>query len=170
MPTTRGVATVACTAPAGAQSADFRRDCENVAATLELAGADAYPLGPSEEYARTLSGVMSRLAAARRTVTQRLRGADTPDAQADALSTLSGFYRRAASTLAGTKVSPADRAANLAVAAALERTRAGYASAADAARAGNADAYAAAGRRIRAGERALGRALAQLEQLGYSVP
>ena len=170
VPTTRGVATVACTAPAGAQSADFRRDCESVAATLELAGVDAYPLGPSAEYAQTLNGVMSRLTAARRTGTQRLRGADTPDAQADALSALSGAYRRAASSLASTEVSPADRTANLALVAGLERTRLGYARAAEAARAGDADAYAAAGKSVSAGERALGRALARLERLGYSVP
>ncbi len=170
VPTTSGVATVACTAPGGAQSADFRSDCESVAATLELAGADPYPLGPSEEYAQTLNGVMSRLTAARRTGTQRVRGADTPDAQAAALSTLSGAYRRAASTLADTEVSPTDRTANRALTAALERTRAGYARAADAARAGDADAYAAAGKSISAGERALDRALARLEQLGYSVP
>jgi hypothetical protein len=170
VPTTRGVATVACTAPGGAQAAGFRRDCESVAATLELAGAEPYPLGPSTEYASRLRGVTSRLAAARRTGTERLRGADTPDAQAAALSTLAGVYRRAASAVADTRVSPADRAANLALAGALERTRAGYARAAEAARAGDSEAYSAAGEAVGAGQRAFARALTGLERLGYVLP
>jgi len=170
VPTTRGVATVACIAPGGAQAAGFRRDCESVAATLELAGAEPYPLGPSTEYASRLRGVTSRLAAARRTGTERLRRAETADAQAAALSALAGGYRRAASAVADTKVSPADRAANLALSGALERTRSGYARAAEAAGAGDGEAYAAAGQAVRAGQSALGRALARLERLGYVLP
>ena len=170
VPTTRGVATVACIAPGGAQAEGFRRDCESVAATLELAGAEPYPLGPSAEYASSLRGVTSRLAAARRTGTESLRGAETPGAQAEALSGLAGGYRRAASAVADTKVSPADRAANLALSAALERTQSGYARAAEAARAGDGEAYAAAGQAVRAGQRALDRALARLERLGYVLP
>ena len=51
VPTTRGVATVACHAPAAAAAA-FRADCERVAASLKLSGAKPYGLGPQAAYAR----------------------------------------------------------------------------------------------------------------------
>jgi predicted Ser/Thr protein kinase len=170
VPTDRGVATVACTAPAGPQAADFRRDCEGVATTLELTGAEPYPLGPSEAYAERLRGVMTRLERTRRSGTARLRQADTPEAQAAAADALASAYLRAGRTLASAEVSPADAAANRALAHALQGTGRGYQRAADAARSGDAGEYAAAGRAVRTEQRELRPALAALEERGYSLP
>jgi hypothetical protein len=44
VPTSGGVATIACSAPAGAEAGAFRRDCERIASTLRLIGAKPYPL------------------------------------------------------------------------------------------------------------------------------
>jgi hypothetical protein len=170
VPTDRGVATVTCSAPAGAAGADFRRDCEGVATTLELAGARAYPLGPSPAYARRLRTVLTALGPARRSGAARLRSADTPDAQAAAADALGSTHLRAARALENAKVSPADAAANRALSHALEGTALAYRRAADAARAGEDDTYAAAGRALRTEQAELRQALSSLERLGYALP
>jgi hypothetical protein len=167
VPTDRGVATVACTAPRGAAGASFLRDCESVAATLELAGARPYALGPSAAYAGTLRGVMTSLERARRSGAADLGRADTPAAQAKAADALSEAYLRAARALAGAKVSPADAAANAALAQALRETSLAYSRAADAARANDGDAYAAAAQALKTEQARLRRALSGLERLGY---
>ena len=170
VPTDRGVATVACTAPAGAAGDDFRRDCEGVATTLKLAGATAYPLGPSPAYARRLRTVLTTLGPAQRSGAARLRRADTPEAQAAAADALESAYLRAARALEDAKVSPADAAANRALAHALEGTALAYQRAAGAARAGDEDPYSAAGRALETEQAELRRALSSLERLGYVLP
>ena len=164
VPTTRGVATVACTAPAGARSAAFRRDCENVAATL---GCRSRRLP-----ARPAPGVRAQSPDARRDeqaprpgARSGSAGADTPDAQADALSTLAGFYRRAARTWRAPRSAP-PTARPTSLAAALERTRLGLRERGGRGAGGRRAAYAEAGEREQGGERGRARA-GQLEQLGY---
>jgi hypothetical protein len=170
VPTDGGVATVACSAPAGAAGENFLSDCEGVATTLELAGAGAYPLGPSPAYARRLRTVLTTLGRARRSGTARLRQADTPDAQAAAADALESAHLRAARALEDAEVSPADAAAHRLLTHALEGTALSYKRAADAARAGDEDAYAAAGRGLRTEQAELRRALSGLERLGYVLP
>ena len=53
VPTSAGVATVACAAPAG-QGASLAGQCDAIAASLRLKRATAYPIGPSSAYASTL--------------------------------------------------------------------------------------------------------------------
>jgi hypothetical protein len=168
VPTTAGVATVACTAP-GPQADAFLRDCEAVATTLQLTGAEPYPLGPNPAYARRLGRVFDRLDSVRVPGVAKMRRAGTPDAQAEAADALARAYIGASRAAADIEVSPADGAAHEALAAALQRIGFAYDRAAEAARASNGPGYSAAGRSVQAGERALRRALAELEQLGYSV-
>ena len=78
VPTTRGVATVACTTPAGPEAASFLANCESVATSLQLSGAKPYALGPDPAYARTLSTTLGKLDRARAPAAARLRRADTP--------------------------------------------------------------------------------------------
>jgi hypothetical protein len=170
VPADGGVATVACSAPAGAAGQDFLRDCEGVATTLELTGAGAYPLGPSPAYARRLRTVLTTLGRARRSGTARLRRADTPDAQAAAADALETAHLRAARALDDAKVSPADAAANRALTHALEGSALAYQRAAGAARAGDDDAYAAARRALQTEQTELRSALSGLERLGYVLP
>jgi hypothetical protein len=170
VPTDRGVATVACSAPAGAAGDDFRRDCEGVATTLELAGASSYPLGASPVYARRLRAVLGNLGRARRAGAARLREADTPDAQAAAADALASAHLRAARAMENMQVSPADAAAHRALSHALEGTALAYERAAGAARAGENGVYSAAGRALDTEQEELRRALSGLERLGYVLP
>ena len=167
VPTTGGVATIACTTSAGAQAADFWSDCESVATTFRLTGAEPYPLGPRQEYADSLRKTLGELARARRAGTAKLSQAGTPEAQAAAASALAGSYRRAGDAVEAIETSPADRAANGTLASALMHTASAYAAAAEAARAGDEAAYADAQRALRAGQARIPRSLRAFEQLGY---
>ena len=169
VPTTAGVATIACTGPGGNAGASFQRDCESIATTLQLPGAKAYTLGPQEAYARSLGRTLDRLSQAVRSGTAELRGAGTPDEQAAAAAALAGDYRRASEAVLAAEVSPRDAAANRALGGALERTGSAYAAAAEAARANDAAGYAAAERRVTRSQRAVQAALSEFEQLGYSL-
>src|SRR4029079_14374671 len=60
VPTTDGVATVACAAPP-AEAAGVAQTCDRVAATLRLRSARAYPVGPSGTYAATLNATIGGL-------------------------------------------------------------------------------------------------------------
>jgi predicted Ser/Thr protein kinase len=169
VPTTAGVATIACTGPGGNAGASFQRDCESIATTLQLRGAKAYTLGPQEAYARSLGRTLDRLSQAVRSATAELQDAGTPDEQAAAAASLAGDYRRASEAVLATEVSPRDAAANRALGGALERTGSAYAAAAEAARANNGAGYAAAERRVTRSQRAVQAALSEFEQLGYSL-
>jgi predicted Ser/Thr protein kinase len=169
VPTTAGVATIACTAPGGAQAAAFRRDCESVATTLRLTGAEPYPLGPRREYAATLRRTLGELSRAQRSGTARLNRAGTPDAQAAAASALAGSYRRAGDAVEAVETSPIDRAANGTLASAFLHTASVYAMAAEAARAGDEAAYADARRSLRGWHAKIRRSLSAFEQLGYDL-
>ena len=167
-PTTNGVVTVACVTPPGA-TGSFPTDCERVAATLRLAGAKPYSLGPSDAYAGTLRRTIARLDTASAPAARRLQRADTPAAQASAADALAAAYRSASRRLARVSVSPVVEGANTRIAAAMTRIAGGYTSAASAARAGDTDGYNAAGRAITRGGAALRRAFDELKTLGYTV-
>jgi Protein kinase domain len=158
VPTTRGVATVACVA-GGADSDAFLQQCENVASTLELTDAEAIPLGPGDEYVKALNGAMGRLNSARSGGLEDLRDATRPDDQARAATALSNAYRDAARTLRDAPAPPQDQAANAEIAGALEDAQRAYADMAEAARDGNGGAYSRARGRVRRAERAVDRAL-----------
>ncbi len=169
VPTTAGVATIACTGAAGSAGEAFRRDCESVATTLQLSGAEAYTLGPQPAYASALRRTLGELNRAVSSGTARLRQAGTPEEQAAAAAALAGEYRRAGEAVVALEVSPRDAAANRALAGALTRTGSAYASAADAARANDAAAYAAAERRVTRSQGQVRSALSDFEQLGYAL-
>ena len=80
-PTSAGVATVACVDPSA--------DCESIANTLKLNGATAFPVGPSKEYASTLSKALGGLDKKVQSGRKALQSAKTPKAQAAAAKQLS---------------------------------------------------------------------------------
>jgi hypothetical protein len=168
-PTTAGVATIACQAPAGAVGDDFQTECERVAATVQLTGARALPLGPSERYARALDSILGDLGEARQAGDRRLRSAGTPDAQAAAARGLASAYERAAARLAGAPAGPAERDANQAIVAAVRDIRAGFQRLASAAASGDAGPYQSASNAVEKGDVKLTRALRRLNTLGYDV-
>jgi hypothetical protein len=168
-PTTNGVATIVCQAPAGDAGGEFLSECERVAASVQLTGGRALPLGPSEDYARALNSALADLDSARRAGSRRLRDAGTPDAQATAARRLAGAYERAAGRLSRAPAGPAERVSHQAIVTAVRGTGRAYERLGAAAARGDQDAYRRAGTAITQGEARLTRELRELDRLGYDV-
>ena len=166
-PTTAGVATVVCSAGAQAATQPLE-ECEAVAATLELAGARSFPVGPSEDYARALGDVFDKLASDTREPQAALEDAGTASAQGAAADRLASAYTEAVGVLNDTQVSPADGDAHGEIIDAVNSIAGAYRRLADAAGAGDSGGYASATDAIDRGGRRLTKALGSLEELGYS--
>jgi Protein kinase domain len=165
IPTSAGVATVACVAVGSAVA----RECAQIAATLHLNGASAFPLTPSPAYAGALSHVLAVLQTAAGAAGARLDGAGSAQAQAAAAEQLASAFRAAGQSVSRLSASPAISAINAGLGAALASTGNGYAALAGAARGEDEGAYArAAGALARARAR-VGASLAGLQAAGYSL-
>ena len=147
VPTSEGVATLACVDPGA--------DCEAIANTLKLNAGTAFPVGPSKEYAAGLGNMLGALNKKVKSGRKALRGAKTPKAQASAAARLASAYGSAAKSVAGLKVSPADAAVNAQLAAALKETGEAYGKLAAAARSGSKSGYAKARTPVQQGEQAV---------------
>jgi hypothetical protein len=169
VPSTDGVATIACSQPTGTTAPTFRSQCSEVADTLRLLGVTAYPLGVSTGDARAVSNVFDRLNSAVKTPLASLKAASTPTAQASAYQQLAGAYRTAENGLKGTTLSPQLRDAKNATAAALGQIADGYSAAGSAASAGVAGAYTRASKQVSDGSTALTAAVKEFSALGYAV-
>ena len=168
VPTTGDVALAACrSAPAAA--ADFVPDCEQIAATMELSGVEPLPLGPSESFAGDLSNALEPLNNAIASDGEKLREANTPEAQAAAARSLSKAYGAAATSLSDAEPGPAERATTVVIVDSMRKLQAEYASLADAADAGDSAAYDEASSAIDAAQKRLERSLNELSELGYDV-
>ena len=168
VPTTAGVATVACALPTGTSGSVSDR-CEQIAGTLALSGAKPFPLGPDQGYASTLNKSITGLNKARDSKLKALRSAKTPDEQAGFLGDLAGAYGVAAKPLARVDVSPADQPANSSIVKALTAGEGAYGAMAAAARANDESAYNRGKASVDAADADLQRALKQLGALGYKV-
>jgi hypothetical protein len=157
-PTSPEVTTVACAAGA-ANASEFLPDCESVAGNLRLLTGKAFALGPDEDYLSKLDKTMDKLNSARKKHSAQLRKAKKQAGQASAARALAGDYDRAGKSLDGLSVSPAVRRAANQVRAALAKTEAAYRRLSNAASNDNSSAYKAAAADVRAGEKALKRAL-----------
>ena len=164
-PTTAGIATIACLG-----GADDRARCEAAAGSLALAGgARAFALGPSRRYAGELAAPIAKLDDGRAAAVRRMASATTPDGQARAARDAAAAYATAAQALGKVEPNPPERAAQQGLERAVGRARRPYAAAADAARGDHRQAWARARTRAHAADRAVNRALARFEALGYRV-
>jgi Protein kinase domain len=168
VPTSTGVATIVCRASAR-DTGSFLTECGQVAATVRLVGATAFPLGTSPAYARLLSSSLNGLRADVRAPLSQLHRASTPSAQAHAAGQLARAYSNAASNLGGASVSPQFQDVQAAILAALRQISQGYAHAAAAAQSGDGGAYARAGQQVSGGSAALSKALHSLAGSGYTI-
>jgi hypothetical protein len=163
VPTTAGVATLACVPPRAGEDA-FAGRCESIANTLRIGGARAYPLGPSEQYAEVLDSALGALERRAQRLTADFGAASTPTAKARLLRSLARDYWRAARSLLPLDLSPADHTANGRLVAALRKLSRAYASA------GSGDVAAGAAQtRIDDGLSAMDGALASLRAAGYAT-
>jgi hypothetical protein len=160
VPTTEGVATIACT---GSPS------CDGIANTLQLASAEAFPVGPSEQYAQRAGRVSQQLRRAVDRGNAALDRANRPSSQADALRDLRSAYTRAARGLRGGNLSPADVRANAQVVQALTAVADAYGRAATAADNSNEAGYRRATRSVQQAQQQLSGALDGLRAAGYEI-
>jgi len=166
VPTTDGVATVACATPP-AKAAGFAPTCDRVAATLRLRSARAYPVGPSSTYAATLNAAIGGLQQAVGGDEADLAAAKTLPGQAGAARVLAIDYQAAAAQLAGLDLSPADRGVDRGLVGALRRVARAYRAAAGAATAATPARYQAASADVAAAKGRLNLALAGVRAAGY---
>jgi hypothetical protein len=167
-PTSAGVATVACLAPA-ADADSFASTCDQIANTLELSSGEPLPVGPSEAYAAAVSKALGALNKADKAGQAKLKSAKTPAAQAAAAKSLAKAYHGAGRTLARQDVSPADRGVNGLLVKALRQTGGGYDDAASAAAKKSKSAFSKARGEIADGRKAVASALDGLKAAGYDV-
>jgi hypothetical protein len=160
VPTSAGVATVACAAPP-ANAKAFAGECERVASTLTVSGAKTYDLGVPKEYADGLNAALGKLQTQRKAALAKLKSADTPAGQAKAARQASAAYATAASGLPKS-VPPQVAKAHAAILAALRGGQKGYAALAAGAASGNSSRYAAGKRQVAKADAALEKALSQL--------
>lgn len=145
------------------------KQCEDVAASLSVAGAKDYELTPSPSYAANVRGAVSTLNSARKRDLAALSKASTQKAQGTAANQVAAGYSTLARRLAAAGPTPYAAPANAKIVAAARSTQRAYAVLATAAAAGNRGRYDAARTLVRKREAQLRAALSQLARLGYRI-
>jgi hypothetical protein len=169
-PTSAGIATIACVAPAGAGEG-FQAECDGIANTLALEeGEKGLLVGPDPAYAKTVSGALAGLDRAVSDGRRDLgaRGAKA-NRQANAAQRIQRAYSRAAGDLRTSSLRSFDRELNAALRDRLRAASQAWGGAASAARREDARAFDRAEARIRRAERAVRTAVARLGDAGYTV-
>ena len=108
VPTSSGVATLACSAPAAT--------CDSIASTAKVTAGKTFPLGPSKAYATRFDKALSTLAGKESGGSVVAEPRRHRPAQASATARLAGAYSAAARSLAKLKLGPADVQLNAALA------------------------------------------------------
>ena len=160
-PTSAGVATIACSAPAA--------DCEAIANTLKLRQGNALPIGPSKAFADAVQKALATVGTASRAGRARLKAATTNRAQAPAARAVSVAYDQAARSLEALSVGPGDAASQKALVARLRAGRQAWTRLSTAAAQHDARGYTAAKAAIATAEQNLQGAVRGLGAAGYSV-
>jgi hypothetical protein len=168
VPTSAGVATIACFAPARSAREVLTR-CEGAATTLRLTGADAYPLTPDRTYAATLDRIVQRLNPGRLARRGRIRAAQRPAHRARVAHQIGALFSAGARSVTRLRPPKAAAAANAAIAAAFTRAAKAYDRSASAIRAQDNRRNEAANRAVRDAEAAVQRGFDSLRPLGYDV-
>jgi hypothetical protein len=168
VPTSAGVATLACVPAKGAEDA-FAPTCDAVATTFRVDDGKPFPVGPSKGYADQLSSTLAKLGQQQSSAAAALKKAKTRGAQAVATDRLASAYSGAAKTLRGLQLSPADLLANSQLAAALKATGAAYTQAAGDARSKDGAGYKRQSDKAIAAQKDVAKTLGLLKAAGYDV-
>lgn len=166
-PTTRGVVTVVCFAPAE-RYADHAPACARIAASLRVAGT-AFPLAPDPAYGARLDRAVRTLDARRATALGALAAATSRAGQASASRAAATAYANAAAALANDAVSPQVADRHAALRAAMLRARDAYGGLGQAADAGDAAAWTRARTSARSTDAAVGASVKAFVAAGYAL-
>jgi hypothetical protein len=166
VPTSAGIATVECAAPAGDRVV---AECDRAAATLELRRGEPLALRPDAKYGESVQRVMRQLQPLRRSLRQRLGKARTRAEQSEASGAMAQAYDRAARGVG--RIDPPGVAANAneAIADAMRQAASAYGGMRKAAVAFDVDGWERGKGRVRAAEARVQGSLDALRQLGYTI-
>ncbi|MCC6829773.1 MAG: serine/threonine protein kinase [Thermoleophilia bacterium] len=162
--TGRGDAVLACVGIPAA-------DCDDAAAGLEITGTRVFSGGPDRAFTARLRAAFATLNPGVRSRRAALRAATLPRTQADTARRIAGLYGDAAKALGASipGLAPGPAREVTTVRDALTGLEGAYGALSSAAGAGSGARWAAASRRVRRGESALGDALGALAPYGYRV-
>jgi tRNA A-37 threonylcarbamoyl transferase component Bud32 len=167
VPTSVGVATLACGFADREELSEVTEICGRVASTLRITGGKAYALGPSPVFARALRKRIDRLIDRRIKGERAMENARDGEGQAVAAEGVAAAFGRAAAELASLRITPESAWGRRAVVSALGANRRRYEDVAAASRAEDDPAYMAAVDALNRAEERLSDALAGLRTLGY---
>ena len=167
IPTTAGVATIACFSPEFVDT--LKGQCEAMATTLRLSGPRALPLGPNAAYARRVSDIVARADVARRRGRAQLRLAKRAPGQGRRASDLAAVFRRSAARLASGGPEAGTAPVHRDLIGALRAVGDGYKALATAAADHDRRRFDAARRVVSAREAGLTRTLERMRRLGYRL-
>ncbi len=158
---------LACYASPGS-SAEMRT-CEQVVATLRLAGQpQSYNLAPDTGYAARVSELIEAVDRQRVASRQQMSGQATLASMQQPAARIADAFAGAAATLSTLEPPPAAGQAQAALSAAILKARAAYLALATAAKAEELSTYEAAESRVNQAEANVGGALESLALLGYA--
>jgi hypothetical protein len=162
IPTTKGVATVACLADA--------KTCASIASTVKITAGKPFEVGPSASFGNRVSRTLTTLSRREGAAASALRHAKSRGSQAGATGRLATSYNLAAKALRGAQLSPADVLLNAQLAAALKATGKRYAAAESRARHKDRSGYKRDGNAAVKAHRDVTASIAALKKAGYTLP
>ena len=162
IPTTEGVATLACIAEG--------KTCDAIASSLKITDGKAFPVGPSESYQTRVEKILGRLDKSEKSAARDLKNAGKRTTQVDATSRLGSAYAAAATSLGKLDVSPADAATKAELAASFKTVGNAFKKAASEGRAKDRAGFAKQGKAAVAGGKDIDAGLAGLADAGYELP
>jgi len=166
VPTSAGIATVACAVPPGERTG---AECDQAAATLELRRGEPLGLRPDARYGASVQRVMGQLQPLRRSLRQRLGKARTRAEQSQAAAGLAQAFDRGARGIARIEPPPVAANANKAIADAMRQASSAYSGMRKAADSFDVAGWERGEDRVRAGEARVQGSLDALRQLGYTI-
>ncbi|CAA9473692.1 MAG: hypothetical protein AVDCRST_MAG65-949, partial [uncultured Solirubrobacteraceae bacterium] len=167
VPTTAGVATIACFSPRFIDT--LAGQCESMATTMTLARADSLPLGPNVAYGRLVDGIVTRADSARWRGRAQLSYAKRSQGQGRRAAALAMTFRRSAARLAASGPQAGTAVIHEDLVGALRGVRNAYEALATAANRRDRPGYNAARRLVSEREAALSQALKRMSELGYRL-
>jgi serine/threonine protein kinase len=162
VPTTGGVATLACVAPAAT--------CQTIASSMQITEGKAFPVGPDEAYSSDVERTLGRLEKQEKSAAAALNKAGKRTSQVAATSKLASAYSGAAGSLRKLDHSPADTLLNAQLVAALKTAGNAYRKAAGEGSRKDRAGYKREGSKALAARGDMNDALAGLKSAGYTLP
>jgi serine/threonine protein kinase len=162
VPTTEGVATLACFADG--------KTCSTIASSMQITEGKAFAVGPSDEFSNDVQRILGRLEKQEKSAATALNRAGKRTSQVAATRKLASTYSGAARSLAGLDVSPADALLKKNMVDALRAAGAAYKRAAVEGARKDRAGYKREGSRALASQKDMSEALDGLTKAGYELP